>query len=82
MLREQYPPELVRTNPRVGLIARPVASLLLAVDQWDFLLLLGVVLLVAGTWLTWGIGVAFIVGGALLALGGLWGARSVVGVTE
>jgi hypothetical protein len=69
-------------DERTGVIARPVAKAVVAVDQWDVLLCLGVVLLGAGVWITWGMGVAFIVGGALLALGGLWGARSSVSSTE
>lgn len=67
-----------------GLIDKPVARALLSVDQWDVLLILGVVLLVSGVslvmgaLLSWvvGLGSAFVVGGLLLALGGLWGARS------
>lgn len=59
-----------------GIVARQVAGALSTVDQWDVCLILGVVLGVAGVWLQWGMAVAFIVAGALLTLGGLWGARS------
>lgn len=73
----------LRTNgTATGIIAKPVAAVATAVDQWDVLLILGVVLLVTGVWMQWGIGIAFIVGGVLLALGGLWGARSSVAVPD
>lgn len=58
-----------------GIIARPVARVVATVDQWDVLLVVGVVMLTVGVWLQWGLGVGLVVGGALLAVGGLYGAR-------
>ena len=57
-----------------GIVARPISKGASSVDQWDVLLILGVLLTVAGVWLQWGMAVAFIVGGVVLAVGGLWGA--------
>lgn len=68
--------ELPRDKTPTGIIARPVATAVVAVDQWDVLLILGVILLVAGVWMQWGLGTALIVGGILLTLGGLYGARN------
>lgn len=61
---------------RPGIVAKPVARALLAVDQWDVLLIVGLVLLVLGVGLQWGLAIAFVVGGSLLALCGLYGARN------
>lgn len=67
-----------------GVIARPVAGAFTAVDQWDVLLIMGVVMLVTGVGLVVGalvsvvvgIGAALGTGGVLFAMGGLWGARN------
>lgn len=67
---------------RPGIVAKPVAKALLAVDQWDVLLIVGLVLLVLGVGLQWGLPLALIVGGALLALCGLYGARNTTAVVE
>lgn len=61
---------------RPGIVAKPVARFLLAVDQWDVLLILGAVLGVIGVGLQWGLPLAFIIGGTLLAMCGLYGARN------
>ena len=58
---------------RQGLIARHVVTGLAALELWDVMLLLGAALLLAGLWLTFGLGPALIAGGALLLLGGIVG---------
>lgn len=63
---------------RTGIITRPVASALAAVDQWDVMLIIGVALLVIGVGLQWGLAMALIAGGVLLTVGSLYGARNTV----
>lgn len=75
--------EELRTD-QPGIIARPVVGGMGRLDQWDVLLIVGFVMLVAGIGLVCGalfgvvvgVGSALGVGGILMMLAGLWGARS------
>lgn len=62
---------------RLGLVATAVGSLGTRVDQFDRVFVLGLLLLFAGLWRWWDLGVALTVaGGLILALGLLAAART------
>jgi hypothetical protein len=75
--------EELRTD-QPGIIARPVIGGMSRLDQWDILLVVGFLMLVSGVGLVMGslfgvvvgVGAALGVGGTLMMLAGLWGARS------